>query len=91
MKLIQLRIDEAVLPFMNGDSLYDVPSFSQDMHYIEYTYGEKSSFRKIAPDYTWEDIFISIDQLLICSEDDDHRDLSGISVSKGVMRPIWLK
>ena len=91
MELTQLRIDEAVLPFMNGDGLYDTPSFIKDAHYIEYTYKAKMSFRKIRADYTWEEIFISIDQLLICSEDDVQRDLAGISVSKGVMRPIWLK
>ena len=91
MKLIRLRIDEAILPFMNGDSLCDVPSFIKNIHYIEYTYKKEVTFRHIKGNPTWEDIFILFDQLLICSQDEMQRDLAGVSVVKGVLKPIWLK
>ena len=37
MQLRLLRIDETMLPFMNGDGLEDVPTFMKCASYIEYT------------------------------------------------------
>ena len=91
MKLIRLRIDEAVLPFMNGDSLCGIPSFIKNVDYIKYTYKKQLTFRHIKGNTTWEDIFILFDQLLICSQDEPQRDLAGVSVVKGVLKTIWLK
>ena len=56
MKLIQLRIDEAVLPFMNDDSLCDIPSFVKNVDYIEYTYKNQVGFRHIKSDATQRDL-----------------------------------
>ncbi len=86
-----LRIDETMLPFMNGDGLEDVPTFMDSARNIEYTKRHITYVKNIRKTTTWRDIFVTLDQLLAESGETQRRDLAGISIAKGVIRPIWVR
>ena len=91
MQLRLLRIDETMLPFMNGDDLEDVPTFVDIVCNIEYTKNSIVYVKNIGKTTTWRDIFIILDQLLADSGETQRRDLAGVSVVKDVIRPIWVR
>ena len=91
MQLRLLRIDETMLPFMNGDSLEDVPTFMECALYIKYTTKDIAYLERVSRITTWRDMFVKLDQLLIDSKETQHRDLAGVSIVKGVIRPIWVR
>ena len=91
MRLRFLRIDETMLPFMNGDGLEDVPTFMDTVLNIEYTKNHIVYLKTITNTTTWRDIFIKLDQLLVDSGETQRRDLAGVSIVKHVIRPIWVR
>ena len=91
MQLRFLRIDETVLPFMNGDGLEDMPTFMDSACNIEYTKNHIVYVKNIRKTTTWRDIFVKLDRLLAVSGETQRRDLGGISIVKGVIRPIWVR
>lgn len=91
MRLRLLRIDETMLPFMNGDGLEDVPTFVDIVCNIKYTKNNIVYVKNIGKTTTWRDIFIILDQLLADSGETQRRDLAGVSVVKDVIRPIWVR
>tara|TARA_A100000164_G_scaffold285447_1_gene258391 strand:- start:166 stop:441 length:276 start_codon:yes stop_codon:yes gene_type:complete len=91
MQLRLLRIDETMLPFMNGDGLEDVPTFMKCASFIEYTKIGVTYLERVSKITTWRDMFVKLDQLLIYSKETQHRDLAGVSIVKGVIRPIWVR
>ena len=91
MQLRFLRIDETMLPFMNGDDLEDVPTFIDTVVFIEYTKNNIVYVKNIGKTTTWRDIFIILDQLLGDSGETQRRDLAGVSIVKDVIRPIWVR
>jgi len=91
MPLKFLRIDETMLPFMNGDALEDVPTFIDTVVNIEYTKNNIVYVKNIGKTTTWHDIFIILDQLLGDSGETQRRDLAGVSIVKDVIRPIWVR
>ena len=91
MQLRFLRIDETMLPFMNGDGLEDVPTFIETASNIEYTKNNIVYVKNIGKTTTWRDIFIILDQLLGDSGETQRRDLAGVSIVKDVIRPIWVR
>jgi hypothetical protein len=91
MQLRFLRIDETMLPFMNGDGLEDVPTFLDVVSIIEYTKDHIVYIDNISETTTWRGIFVILDQLLADSGETQRRDLAGISIVKGVIKPIWVR
>ena len=91
MHLRFLRIDETMLPFMNGDDLEDIPTFIDTVSSIEYTKNYIVYLKKITKATTWRDIFVKLDQLLVDSGEPQRRDLAGVSIVNGVIRPIWVR
>ena len=91
MHLRFLRIDETMLPFMNGDDLEDIPTFMDTVSSIEYTKNYIVYLKKITKATTWRDIFVKLDQLLVDSGETQRRDLAGVSIVNGVIRPIWVR
>ena len=91
MHLRFLRIDETMLPFMNGDDLEDIPTFIDTVSSIEYTKTHIVYLKKITKATTWRDIFVKLDQLLVDSGETQRRDLAGVSILNGVIRPIWVR
>ena len=91
MHLRLLRIDETMLPFMNGDGLEDVPAFIDAVSNVQYTKNCIVYLEKISKTTTWRDIFVKLDQLLIDAGETQRRDLAGVSIVKGVIRPIWVR
>jgi hypothetical protein len=91
MQLRLLRIDETMLPFMNGDGLEDAPTFMDRALIIKYTIKNITYLEKASKTTTWRDLFVKLDQLLIDSKETQHRDLAGVSIKKGVIRPIWVR
>ena len=91
MQLGLLRIDETMLPFMNGDGLENVPTFMKCASVIEYTKIGVTYLERVSKITTWRDMFVKLDQLLIYSKETQHRDLAGVSIVKGVIRPIWVR
>mgnify|MGYP001350373620 FL=1 len=91
MQLRLLRIDETMLPFMNGDGLEDVPTFMDGALIIKYTINDITYLEKASKTTTWREFFVKLDQLLIDSKETQHRDLAGVSIKKGVIRPIWVR
>ena len=91
MQLRLLRIDETMLPFMNGDGLEDVPTFMKCASFIEYTKIGVTYLERVSKITPWRDMFVKLDQLLIDSKETQHRDLAGVSIVKGVIRPIWVR
>tara|TARA_E500000331_G_C17133284_1_gene659246 strand:+ start:189 stop:518 length:330 start_codon:yes stop_codon:yes gene_type:complete len=91
MQLRLLRIDETMLPFMNGDGLEDIPTFMDCALIIKYTINDITYLEKADKTTTWRNLFVKLDQLLIDSKETQHRDLAGVSIKKGVIRPIWVR
>ena len=91
MQLRFLRIDETMLPFMNGDGLEDVPTFIDTVSIIKYTKNHIAYIQNINKTTTWRDIFVILDQLLADSGETQCRDLAGVSIVKGVIKPIWVR
>ena len=91
MSLRFLRIDETILPFMNGDGLEDIPAFIDAVSNIEYTKNHIVYLKKITKATTWWDIFVKLDQLLADAGETQRRDLAGVSIVNGVIRPIWVR
>ena len=91
MRLRLLRIDETMLPFMNGDGLEDVPTFIGTVSNIEYTKNHIVYINSIGETTTWRDIFVILDQLLADSGETQRRDLAGVSIVKGAIKPIWVR
>ena len=91
MQLRFLRIDETMLPFMNGDDLEDVPTFLDAVSIIEYTKNHIVYINSIGETTTWRDIFVILDQLLADSGETQRRDLAGVSIVKGAIKPIWVR
>ena len=91
MQLRFLRIDETMLPFMNGDTLEDVPTFIDAVSSIEYTKNHIVYLKNIKKTTTWRDIFVILDQILADSGETQRRDLAGVSIVKGVIKPIWVR
>ena len=91
MHLRFLRIDETMLPFMNGDDLEDIPTFIDTVSSIEYTKKHIVYLKKITKATTWRDIFVKLDQLLVDSGETQRRDLAGVSIVNGVIKPIWVR
>ena len=90
MQLRFLRIDETMLPFMNGDELEDIPTFMDVVICIEYTTNGITYLKKVNKNTTWHDIFVSLDQLLVDANETLHRDLAGLSIVSGTIKPIWV-
>ena len=91
MHLRFLRIDETMLPFMNGDGLEDIPTFIDTVSNIKYTKNHIVYLKEITKATTWWDIFVKLDQLLVDSGETQRRDLAGVSIVNGVIRPIWVR
>ena len=91
MHLRFLRIDETMLPFMNGDGLEDIPTFIDTVSSIEYTKNHILYLKNITKATTWRDIFVKLDQLLVDSGETHRRDLAGVSIVNGVIKPIWVR
>ena len=91
MHLRFLRIDETMLPFMNGDGLEDIPTFIDTVSNIEYTKNHILYLKNITKATTWRDIFVKLDQLLVDSGETHRRDLAGVSIVNGVIKPIWVR
>ena len=91
MHLRFLRIDETMLPFMNGDDLEDIPTFIDTVSNIEYTKNHILYLKNITKATTWRDIFVKLDQLLVDSGETHRRDLAGVSIVNGVIKPIWVR
>lgn len=91
MRLRFLRIDETILPFMNGDGLEDVPTFIGTVSNIEYTKNHIVYLKNISKTTTWREIFIILDQLLADAGETQRRDLAGVSIVKGVIKPLWVR
>ncbi|MEC7806896.1 MAG: hypothetical protein VYD75_07270, partial [Pseudomonadota bacterium] len=56
-----LRIDEAILPFMNGDSLSDIPQQFSEAMAVEVTIDGIIYQQEIARSSSWLDIFTAFD------------------------------
>ena len=76
---------------MNGDDLEDIPTFIDTVSSIEYTKNHIVYLKKITKATTWRDIFVKLDQLLVDSGETQRRDLAGVSIVNGVIRPIWVR
>ena len=76
---------------MNGDGLEDIPTFIDTVSNIEYTKNYIVYLKKITKATTWRDIFVKLDQLLVDSGETQRRDLAGVSIVNGVIKPIWVR
>ena len=85
-----LRIDEAILPFMNGDSLSDIlQQFSEAMA-VEVTIDGIIYQQAIARSSSWFDIFTAFDLALVKSNSSRRFDLAGVTQRRKVLSGIWL-
>ena len=85
-----LRIDEAILPFMNGDSLSDTPIQFSLAKVVEITIDGVVYQQPLENPCTWLEIFKAFDRVLIRSEANRKFDLAGVTQSKRVLSGIWL-
>ena len=85
-----LRIDEAVLPFMNGDSLLDAPTQFSLAKVVEITINGVVYQQPLKHPYTWLEIFKAFDLVLIRSKANRKFDLAGVIQHKSVLSGIWL-
>ena len=85
-----LRIDEAILPFMNGDGLSDAPKQFSLAKAVEITIGGVVYQQSLENPCTWLEIFRAFDLVLIKSNADKRFDLAGGTQRKGVLSGIWL-
>mgnify|MGYP004261864655 FL=1 len=85
-----MRIDEAILPFMNGDSLSDVPRHFSSAKVVEITINGVVYQQPLKNPYTWLEIFKAFDLVLIRSKVNRKFDLAGVTQHKSVLSGIWL-
>ena len=85
-----LRIDEAILPFMNGDSLSDIPQQFSEAMVVEVTIDGIIYQQAIARSSSWFDIFTAFDLALVKSNSSRRFDLAGVSQRGKVLSGIWL-
>ncbi len=85
-----LRIDEAVLPFMNGDSLSDIPQQFSEAMAVEVTIDGIIYQQEIARSSSWLDIFTAFDLALVKSNSSRRVDLAGVTQRRKVLSGIWL-
>ena len=85
-----LRIDEAILPFMNGDSLSDAPKQFSSTKVVEITINGVVYQQPLKHPYTWLEIFKAFDLVLIRSKANRKFDLAGVIQYKSVLSGIWL-
>lgn len=86
-----LRIDEAILPFMNGDAITDVAEQFTDVEVIEFAKDNIVYQQKIKNYSTWLQIFQALDQLLLKSHETEKLDVAGVVKKGKIIKPIWLK
>ena len=84
-----LRIDELIIPYMNGESLSDVPEHFAAGGVIEHQIGNIYHHICLVENATWQQIFEAIDQLLINSGQRNQLDLVGLTRSGDRLQPIW--
>ena len=85
-----LRIDEAILPFMNGDGLLDAPKQFSLAKVVEITIDGVVYQQPLENPCTWLEIFRAFDFVLIKSNTDRRFDLAGVTQHRGVLSGIWL-
>ena len=85
-----LRIDEAILPFMNGDSLSDIPKQFSLARVVQVTIGGVVYQQRLENPCTWLEIFRAFDLVLIRSNANRRFDLAGVTQHKSVLNGIWL-
>ncbi|MEC7971492.1 MAG: hypothetical protein VX987_02295 [Pseudomonadota bacterium] len=85
-----LRIDEAILPFMNGDSLSDIPQQFSEAMAVEVTIDGIIYQQEIARSSSWLDIFTAFDLALVKSNSSRRFDLAGVTQRRTVLSGIWL-
>ena len=75
-----LRIDEAILPFMNGDSLSDIPQQFSEAMAVEVTIEGIIYQQAIARSSSWFDIFFTAFDLALVKSNSSRRfDLAGVT------------
>ncbi len=85
-----LRIDEAILPFMNGDSITDVPEQFSDAELVEYRRNNVVYNVPISNNSTWAEVFTAFDHVLQLSGEVHRLDLGGVTKHNKRLRPIWI-
>ena len=85
-----LRIDEAILPFMNGDSLSDAPTEFSSAKVVEITINGIVYQHPLKNPCTWLEIFKAFDLVLIRSKANRKFDLAGVTQHNSVLSGIWL-
>ena len=85
----RLKVDELILPFMNGELLDDRPTQYASATVIKDKIGNMSYQVELLENSTWEDIFSAIDKLLIRSGVTVRVDLVGLVLVENVLKPIW--
>ena len=85
-----LRIDEAILPFMNGDGLSDAPKQFSLAKVVEITIDGVVYQQSLESPCTWLEIFRAFDLVLIKYKANKRFDLAGVTQRKGVLSGIWL-
>lgn len=85
-----LRIDEAILPFINGDGLSDAPKQFSLAKVVEITIDGVVYQQTQENPCTWLEIFRAFDLVLIQSNADKRFDLAGVTQHKVVLSGIWL-
>ena len=85
-----LRIDEAILPFMNGDSLSDIPQQFSEAMAVEVTIDGIIYQQAIARSSSWFDIFTAFDLARVKSNSSRRVDLAGVTQRRKVFSGIWL-
>ena len=85
-----LRVDEAILPFMNGDGLSDAPKQFSLARVVEINIDGVVYQTPLENSSTWLEIFRAFDLVLIKSNADKRFDLAGVTQHKGILSGIWL-
>ena len=85
-----LRIDEAILPFMNGDSVSDVPRQFSLAKVVEITINGVVFQQPLKNPCTWLVIFEAFDLVLIKSKANRKFDLAGVTQHNSILSGIWL-
>ena len=85
-----LRIDEAILPFMNGDNIMDVPDQFSDAELVEYRRDNVVYHVSISNNSTWTQVFEAFDRVLRLSGEVNRLDLGGVVKHNKCLRPIWI-
>ena len=86
-----LRIDEAILPFMNGDAITDIAKQFSDAVAVEFVKDNIVYQQTIPNSATWLKIFRAFDQVLLKSNETEQLDLAGVVKKEKIIKPIWLK